>query len=95
MWGGAESRLLTCMNLALNLEFPSQHALLVCYRTGSDSDLGGVGLGGGCCPRTAGGSQAEDSVKFRGGEFRPRSGFSGTECGALRIEAAFLSIEGQ
>lgn len=54
--------------------------------------IGGVGWG---CPRTTGGSQAENSVKFRGGEFHPRSGFSWAGCRALGIEAMFLSIVGQ
>lgn len=41
------------------------------------------------------GSPAEDSVKFGGGKCHPRSGFLQTGCGALGIEAVFLSNAGK
>lgn len=89
--GEAESHPSTCMKLALNLGFPLQCPPgLLSYWVWLWS--GGVGWG---CPRTTGASQAEDSVKFRGAEFHPRSGFSWAGCRALGIEAMFLSIAGQ
>lgn len=67
-------------------------ALLGCYPTQPTVDS--VGRGGGC-PTTAGGLSRQGSVNPREGKFHLRSGFLQTRCGALGIEAMFLSNAGK
>lgn len=81
-----ESRLLTCMKLAMSLECTGQ-----CSPGLLSYSVGGFRLRGlpWDCRRAF---QAEDSVKFGGGQFHLRSGFSQTRCRALGIEAVFLKV---
>lgn len=68
-------------------------ALLGCYPTQPAADWG-VGRGGLLCYRRRA-LQAGGLVKSGGGKFHLRSGFLQTRCGALGIEAMFLSNAGK
>lgn len=68
-------------------------ALLGCYPTQPAADSGG---GGAALPQQEGSpGRWGGSVKSGGGKFHLRSGFLQTRCGALGIEAMFLSKAGK